>query len=129
MIKKDGTLQSYEYEEYAYGNISNITIEFIKEFTEYIIKNNLTEVFSLTKHDNREMVEYVLSDDTSTILLPRKNDNKGVITNWTFDIKDGIIELSGGTIYQATKKKGNPHRVFVDAKKDIKTILKENDLI
>lgn len=113
IVLADGTLQAYSY-SYDDINVRNKYESFLKEFSEYILKNRLERTFSLTINRgdiNIKYAEFESVDNTCSLEKPAEADDKGTISNWIFKEEDGKIKPIVNDEHAETTH--GTHRVFV----------------
>lgn len=121
MVKEDGNLIGYEYKR-EHTVLPKNYESFIKEFSNFMLKNKLEKIFSLTEisKNNERLIEF--NDNNVCFTISEKYCDKEVLkdycnfitTNWYFNLNNGIIEVKGDKVC-AEMKNGN-HRVFINSK-------------
>jgi hypothetical protein len=86
----------------------------MKEFSDYILRNNLEKTFSLTiNRGNGETKyrEYDSPDHEHTFEIPEEPENNDTVSNWIFKEENGkIIPIVNDAHTKTTR---GTHRVFV----------------
>ncbi|KAL6364214.1 hypothetical protein LRP88_02130 [Fusarium phalaenopsidis] len=114
VFTKDG-LCAYEYQDGPMPDLSGVGEGFLKEFVEYLVANNLTDLLGLqvlTECGGQSMSELIL--DNGTIMLDNsviKGCTPYRITGWNFEVAHGNPRVCSSRELHA-KRSGNNHEVY-----------------
>ncbi|KAK7416917.1 hypothetical protein QQZ08_011835 [Neonectria magnoliae] len=106
---------AYEYQNGPMPNISGVGEGFLKEFVDYLVANDLTDLLGLqvlTKCGDQSMSELILEDGTVMLdTLVIKGCTSYRITGWNFETAHGNPRVCQSNETHATMTSGN-HKVF-----------------